>query len=602
MATNLTEKEKKEDKKAKEVEELKNNIFEEELKKIPEEFSGLLRKKEKKYKSLVEKIEKLTKDKFIGIYLTPEIDTRNDKSFPNFEKITLNFVLDDFERPVLEFRPEILFGKYFDEFLIKEERDNEEIFRLKSDKNIKFNGITITQIRENCFDSNYEYLKTIGNSITYKDSRNLIMALKTIEIHKNMVLNKFEKYVVVSAGVGSWVRGEKSNDFDVFYVIDDTDVKHMPRYQVKERLTGIIYEMAFQVAELTGVKLHIQTYLLTDFWESLKDAHPVIFTFLRDGVPFYDRGLFSAWKELLKLGKIRPSPEAIDMHMNIGYQVINNAKSKLRDILMTDIFYAVLNPSQAILMLKGYNPTTPKETVKLFKEILLEKEKIITQKEYEHLENVRSFFKELEHNEDKEISGKEIDTLLKNTEKYLKKMKDIFEDISEERTKESIVSLYNEVINEINELGIKENLIKNFNEFILENKLPTFLSRNLEDIIKAKEEYKKGEITLTEVNKILKEGRILLSELKKIEENKILEKEKNKKLIFRTLNNETGELFKVNNELYLIFKNEYYKLNNGKFDKIEELPEYERFDELILSKKLYETLISFLKIDSIVLK
>ena len=36
--------------------------------------------------------------------------------------------------------------------------------------------------------------------------------------------------------------------------------------------------------------LNVQVYLLTEFWEKVKDAEPVIFTFIRDGVPLYDRG------------------------------------------------------------------------------------------------------------------------------------------------------------------------------------------------------------------------------------------------------------------------------------------------------------------------
>jgi len=126
-------------------------------------------------------------------------------------------------------------------------------------------------------------------------------------------------------------------------VVDDTDVKRMPRAQVKDQLTRIVWQMAQEVAQLTGIQLHAQVYLLTDFWDALKDAHPVMFTFLRDGVPFYDRGIFSAWKELLKLGKIRPSAEAIDMHMNVGTQLIDRAKKMFNEIVMNDIYYSVLN-------------------------------------------------------------------------------------------------------------------------------------------------------------------------------------------------------------------------------------------------------------------
>ena len=80
-------------------------------------------------------------------------------------------------------------------------------------------------------------------------------------------------------------------------------------------------------------------------------------------------------QELLKLGKIRPSQEAIDMHMNVGFELEKKTTAVFRQILMNDVYYSVLNPAQALLMLKGFNPTTPKETLKMFDEVLFQKEK-----------------------------------------------------------------------------------------------------------------------------------------------------------------------------------------------------------------------------------
>ncbi len=582
------------------------NIFEQELSKIPQEFGEDLKKAEKKIKDIVEEIEKLTQGKSIGFYLTPEIENKDNTFKPNFKKLTLNFMLDDFERPIVQFSPEILLGNKFNKYLKKEVKKNdhsneeEVIYYLKNNKNIKFSGTSVTLFREDCFDSNYEILKILSNSVVYKDPRNLLMALKTIEIHKNMVLQKFEKYVVVNAGVGSWIRGEKSNDFDVFFVIDDTDVKRLPRYQVKEQLTKIIYDMAFQVAELTGIKLHIQTYLLTDFWDNLKDAHPVIFTFLRDGVPFYDRGLFNSWKELLKLGKIKPSPEAIDMHMNIGNQLINNARSKLKDILMSDIYNAVLSPSQAILMLKGFNPTTPKETVKLFKEVLLEKEGIITEKEYKTLEKVRELFKKAEHDEKLEIDGREIEKLLKEADKFLNKIKKIFEMINEERTKESILTMYNDVLANLKELGLNiksDKLLKDFEEFSKERNLPSFTIKSLKQIIKAKSDYDNKKITSSEVNKALKEGRQLLTELRNLKENEILKTEKKIKIDIKA-NDKIVSLYRSNNQIFLIDENNVYKLNNNEFEIIDRV-EFEKlnkdlFNEIKINENLFKALKDYL--------
>lgn len=548
------------------------SIFQQELSKIPKEIGDTINKRESYLRGTVNKIKEILKDKEIGFFLAPEVDSQNPQQ-PNFEKLTLWFIMDDFEKPIKEFSPEFLFGEEFNNYLVKKtEKDSngEEYpaYFLKENEEIRFEGTSISHVREECFDNKYDTLRRLGSSIVYSDPRNFLMALKTIEIHKNMVLNKFEKYVVVYAGVGSWVRGEKSNDFDVFMVIDDTDVKTMPRYQVKEQLTRIIYDLSGQVAQVTGIQLHIQAWLLTDTWDFLKNAHPVMFTFLRDGVPFFDRGIFNSWKELLKLGKVKPSPEAIDMHMNMGNQLLDSARQKLKDIAFKDIYNAVLSPAQAILMLWGFNPTTPKETVELFRDVLYNKEQVITEKELKTLETIRELFKNIEHDENYKVSGKEIDKLMKDSESFLKKIKKLFEKTSEERTKDSILSIYNEIMGSLKELGIEEDILNNFESFVKENKLPSFTVKSLKQVMKSKEDYDNGKLTVSEVNKAIKEGRNLLSELKKVKEEQMLKLEKSKKLIIRT-GDELYELKNIDGYIYLDGRENSYLLKSGEFKKQE---------------------------------
>ena len=190
---------------------------------------------------------------------------------------------------------------------------------------------TPADIWEICFDSKFELMNAIAMSFPLHD-KGILGALRVAEIHKSLVLQKFEKYVVSYVIGGSLVRGDaiKTSDVDVFVIINDTDVKRMPQIELKERLRSIIYQYVAEAGAMAGVKnkLEPQIYLLTDFWEAVKDAHPVMFTFIRDGVPIYDRGTFMPWKALLKMGKLKPSPEAIDMFMSMGD---NTAKRAERD-------------------------------------------------------------------------------------------------------------------------------------------------------------------------------------------------------------------------------------------------------------------------------
>src|SRR3989344_7551782 len=180
------------------------------------------------------------------------------------------------------------------------------------DKNLKPIIKILTELKEDCYDGKYEILQLIAISAIVYDPKDMLAAIKVAEVHKGMVLKKFDKYIVSYVAAGSLFRGDKiSNDIDVYIIVDDTDVKRMSRFELKDKLRNIIITQGYQARDITGVQkqFHIQTYILTDFWDAVKDAHPVMFTFLRDGIPLYDRGIFMPWKLLLEMGRIKPSPE-----------------------------------------------------------------------------------------------------------------------------------------------------------------------------------------------------------------------------------------------------------------------------------------------------
>ena len=192
------------------------------------------------------------------------------------------------------------------------------------DKTIVPETIILSELWQNCYDAKYDYLVRIASGAPVYDT-GMLAAIKISEIHKQMVLKKFEKYIVTYVLAGSLVQGKArpDSDIDVFVVIDDTDVKKMTRVELKDKLRAIIIGMGMEAGEMTGIrnKINIQVYILTDFWDNIKEANPIIFTFLRDGIPFYDRGIFMPWKQLLKMGKVKPSQEAIDIFMSSGDQL-----------------------------------------------------------------------------------------------------------------------------------------------------------------------------------------------------------------------------------------------------------------------------------------
>jgi len=373
---------------------------------------------------------------------------------------------------------------------------------------------------ELCLDSKFELVTAHAMSFPLHDT-GILGALRVAEIHKSLVLQKFEKYVVSYVIAGSLVRGEAipTSDVDVFIIINDTDVKRMPRLELKERLRSIIYQYVAEAGAIAGVKnkLSPQIYLLTDFWESVKDAHPVIFTFIRDGIPIYDRGTFMPWKSLLRMGKLKPSPEAIDMFMSMGDKTVKRVKSALLDVVINEIYWGITTPSQALLMLYGLPPPTPKQIIPEMKRIFVDKEKMLEKKYITILEKVVGIYKDYEHEKIKEISGEQVDKIVKDTEAYLARLKELREQIEKREHEKTIEQIYKDVFALLKSmLGNKsqEIIIKEFEiQFVKKAKFAPQHLRILKDIVQARVDFKKGKSDSHKVDEARKNASILINDI-----------------------------------------------------------------------------------------
>lgn len=452
-------------------------------------------------KKLVNKLDKYV----AGISLLPP--QKNDKGEIDKEKINVLVLIDDTDSQKMSK------NELKDKLVKVVEEYAKEI-----DKKLTPEVLIFTELWQACYDGRQDILELIATSAPIYDN-GMLSAIKISEIHKTMVLKKFEKYIVSYVLAGSLVQGKATSesDIDVFVVIDDTDVKKMTRAELKDKLRAIIIGMGVEAGELTGVrnKLNIQVYILTDFWDSIKEANPVIFTFLRDGVPFYDRGIFMPWKQLLKMGKIKPSGEAIEMYMSSGEQMLQRVDMKLKEIGMEDFFYALLTPSQAALMMQGMPPPTPKETPEMMKEVFVKKLKLLQNSDIETLSKVIKIRKDLEHGSKEKVTGKEIDQLMNDGQKYLKRIKKLFSEIEKVKEEEKVSQIYDTCITIIRDIlrleGIEkikdDEIVKAFKEEIITKGLvPEKYTRILKDIVKANKDYEQGKLTKAEIQKVDKKS------------------------------------------------------------------------------------------------
>jgi predicted nucleotidyltransferase len=474
--------------------------------------------------------------------MDPEMKKEMDKTKDNIEKfkkeITKQFkyiegigiipaqaapkIEEEFEVPVEECKKKLIHL-----LVIIPEDSFKEIQKVKSeciklskslDEKLWVHVLTPVDVWNLGLDSKFDILEAIGMVYPILD-KGLFGALRVASIHKSLVLRKFEKYITSYVIGGSLVRGttKPTSDVDVFIIIDDTDVKRMPRFELKEKLRSVIFQFIQEATAIAGCKnpLSPQVYLLTEFWEAVKDAHPVMFTFIRDGIPLYDRGTFLPWKSLLRMGKIKPSPEALDMFMSSGDKLEETIQKRIFDIATLDLFWGISTPTQGLMMLYGKAPGNVYDTVKEFKELFVEKEKLIEPRYADILEEISiKVWKAYEHGKLKpgDIDGKELDRLAKNALDYMKRLKELRKQIEKRMQDKSIQQTCDDVFGMLETILGKKGeavLIKAFDDQLVKHgKMPKRFLENIKAIVKTRNEFKaldkdkKKKITIKEVTAI----------------------------------------------------------------------------------------------------
>ena len=409
---------------------------------------------------------------------------------------------------------------------------------------------------ELAYDAKNEMIDAIAASMPIHD-KGILGALKVSNLHKIMCLKKFENYIVSYVIAGSITRSEatKTSDVDVYIIVDDTDVKRISRAELREKLKNIIYGYAIDAGEMTGVtnKLSPQIYLLTDFWDGIREAHPLYFTFVRDGVPLYDRGTFMPWKLLLRMGKITGTPEAIEKFMSTGEDMAKIIKRKLLDIATGEIYWSVITPSQGALMIYGLAPTTPRETVAAVKEVFYEKEKMLEKKYVDFLERVVELYKGYEHEKVKEVSGTEIDELVKGSQEYLARIKKLVEEVSKKVNEASIIKLYDDIMgilgSILEEKSEKAILDKFKKDLVGRGKLPATSLKTLDEVIRVKKKPEK--LTKNEFERTRRDAQQLISMLTEFtQRGKLSELERTRFHI--NVDEKDGELYLLDKKAFIV--------------------------------------------------
>jgi uncharacterized protein (UPF0332 family) len=193
-------------------------------------------------------------------------------------------------------------------------------------------------------------------------------------------------------------------------------------------------------------------------------------------------------------------------------------KKALLDLVINDIYWSVITPSQAVLMLYGLPPPDIKNTFKDMKKIFVNKEKMLEQKYIKILEEITiKYYKGYEHEKVKEVTGREVDKLLKNTEDYLKRLKELREQIEKHAQKKTIDQVYKDTFDLLKIVTKKKSqkeMVDVFsNSLVKGGKFTKQNLRDLEKVIEAKDLSKKNKLTLQKADEARKSSVSLINDL-----------------------------------------------------------------------------------------
>src|SRR3989344_217894 len=276
-------------------------------------------------------------------------------------------------------------------------------------------------------------------------------SLKIANKFKDEVLKKYNDVTKAVVIFGSFTRSDfhKGSDIDMLVVIDDTLSRFTP--EMKMRFDDDIYAIGKKLSDAIVVQ---PAWTLTEFWDMARIGHPLLYTIVRDGWALYDTGFWIPIRKLLEAGKIPTTLEAVEKFMESSPQKISRVETAKLYMIAEDIYYAMLNSSQAVLMYSGLNPPSPKHTANDVKEHLVD-QKLLEESYLHDLQSVIDFRKRVEHKEIKDVSGAELDTFIAKAKAFVTRMEQLLTHLQKER-KLDIVKKNYEVMVKAAVAGLKK--------------------------------------------------------------------------------------------------------------------------------------------------
>ncbi|MBI4144065.1 hypothetical protein HY486_02365 [Candidatus Woesearchaeota archaeon] len=226
-------------------------------------------------------------------------------------------------------------------------------------------------------------------------------------------LGDFLKCVILFGSSTSEVLHE--HDIDVLLVIDDLSRVVTP--EVVEAYRIIVEKTAGKISN----RFHINTLKLTELWDYARNGDPVFINMLRDGVVFFDSGIFEPLQFLLKQGRIRPTKESVYNYYSRAPLTLQNADWHILQACI-DLYWACIDSAHAAIMKHGDVPGSPSQVGDILRVTLVKQGRL---KKYfaDIFDDLYALQKDITHRRVQRVSGKQYDEYKKKADDFVDAMK-----------------------------------------------------------------------------------------------------------------------------------------------------------------------------------
>ncbi len=226
----------------------------------------------------------------------------------------------------------------------------------------------------------------------------------------------------------------KTSEFTVIFLLNDIEAK----FDIKD-ITATVKEAKSAIKEKYKTKIHAGYYYVTEYFEKIMENDLDVFNEMKNSIPIYDpSGFFMPLKKLLERGEILGTQESL---MRLGDAITARFRTihSMKLNILENLFSAVVDAGQALLVSRKYPVPLQTQVPDMLEETLV-KNGEMEKRFVKYCRDVIKVYKDIEHEDKKDIRGWELDILSKKAEEFVKRVRELLnkdEAVKYVHTKES---------------------------------------------------------------------------------------------------------------------------------------------------------------------